>query len=77
LLPPLKEMPFNGDLNLMSGNISEDYNNLLEDIAAGEITLSEAKELADILEGKRKAIETLEVKAKLDELKNLIAAGRA
>lgn len=77
LLPPLKELPFNGDLQLDSGNIAEDYNNLLEDIAAGEITLSEAKELADILEGKRKAIETLEVKAKLDELKNLIAAGRA
>ena len=80
LLPPLKELPLNADLSLTGINKATDitaaHSELLEGIVAGAITLSEAKELAGILEGKRKAIETLEVKHRLEELKNLIVAGR-
>lgn len=81
LLPPMKELPLNADLSIAGINEASDitasYSSLFDDVAAGEITLSEAKELANLLEGKRKAIETLEVKARLDELKALIEQGRS
>jgi hypothetical protein len=78
ILPARKDSPITLELPAISNssNVVELMQAVLDAVSNGEITPLEANALAGVVEQWRKTYETLEVKAKLDELKNLIAAGR-
>ena len=79
ILPARKDCPVMLELPAISnsGNVVELMQAVLDAVSNGEITPLEANALAGVVEQWRKTFETLEVKTRLDELKNLIAAGRA
>jgi len=78
VLPARKDNPVTLELPAISNSESvvEVMQAVLNAVSNGEITPLEANALAGVVEQWRKTYETIEVKTRLDELKNLIAAGR-
>jgi hypothetical protein len=68
--PARKSRPINLDLPAVNAaaDIVPALGRITEAVAAGEITPEEAQAVAALLEGKRKAIETVDVLARIEEL---------
>src|SRR5215813_10713 len=68
--PARKSRPINLDLPAVNAaaDIVPALGRITEAVAAGEITPEEAQALAAVLEGKRKAIETVDVLARMEAL---------
>jgi hypothetical protein len=70
LHPPRKDAPIPFDLPKMSGakSAAQAIGAVLEGVARGDLTPSEAGALADLVEGYRKALETTELEVRLTAL---------
>lgn len=75
ILPPMRSAPIEISLPNIDGpdDIVEAHNVIWSEMQAGNITLDEAQSLADILEAKRKAIETTELAAEIERVKNRVS----
>jgi hypothetical protein len=70
LAPPLRERPLSLPLpdTKTIGGVSEAQQAILEAVGGGEILPGEATALAAILEGRRKALETVELEQRISAL---------
>jgi hypothetical protein len=55
-----------------AAEVDEAVTRLLEAVGRGQLTPAEAKEIALILEGKRRALETRELTARIEELETRV-----
>lgn len=70
IAPPLRERPISIDLPAIdtADGIAAAQEAILQAVAAGDLMPGEANTLSNIVESRRKAIETQELAARLDEL---------
>ena len=75
IVPPRKGRPvaFNMPNVGTSAGVAEALNEVIAAIAGGELTSDEASSIAAVLETKRKAIETVELEARLQALEDRVA----
>ena len=73
ICPPRKSRPINIDLPAVDtgGGVSQAQAVVVQAVGEGEITPDEGKVLADILEARRKSIETADHEARLSKLEGL------
>ena len=74
ILPPTRSAPIEISLPSIEspGDIVDAHSIIWSAVGAGDITLDEAQSLTDFLEAKRKAIETTELTAEIERVKEYI-----
>jgi hypothetical protein len=56
-----------------TAEVSQTFATVLKKVASGQLTLGQAQEIADLLEGRRRALETQELDSRLRSVQQLLS----